>query len=410
MRGNFSFTLLGSIIYNGCQWAMVAVVTKFGSDIDLTHLIGALAISGPVITFFNLQMTPIQALDATSENSFADFLFLRLISQVASLTLLASFWFIADLSINAFSFLILVGLNRAIYSIGESFYGEQQKNERMGACGMSLGLKGIVSICVMLTLLTNNSTVFTALVGWGVSHLILLGFDILYTKPLLPSLRDMLPISSLKSIIKLARKGLPLGVSALLISIQINIPNYSLMISEHGNDVGVFGSILFLATIGRKIIEAVVRAIGPRLSRLIHEGNITRYISLRRLMVLFSGSIGIAALIVSYACGELLLKYLYTDHFVIYLPVLLWILAGETANFISLALEHALIARKMFRAQLISISFSVTALTIASFLLVPSHGINGAAWAVTAGGLARMLASISITLFTDNEQNTRSLA
>lgn len=410
MRGNFSFTLLGSIIYNGCQWAMIAVITKFGTAIDLTHLIGALAISGPILTFFNLQMTPIQALDANSENSFGDFLLLRLISQIASITLLVSWGLVSDLSTNEFSFLLLVGLNRAVYSIGESFYGEQQKHERMGAYGISLALKGMVSISVMLLLLTNNSTALTALMGWGLSHLVLLGFDILYTRPLLPSFRDMLPRSSIDSMLKLARKGLPLGVSALFISIQINIPNYSLMMSEHYDEVGIFGSILFLATIGRKIIEAVVRTIGPRLSRLIHEGNIARYVSIRRLMVLSSGAIGIIGLIVSYACGGILLDFLYTDGFAIYLPILLWILAGETANFISLALEHALIARKKFRAQLIAISSSIVPFTIAAFLLVPSYGINGAAWAVTIGGLVRMLTSIFLTISTDNEQSTPTLA
>ena len=387
---------MGGLIYSACQWAMIALVTKYSAG-DLKNIVIALSVSAPVIVFFNLQLRLLQALDSQSDHRFGDFISLRLIAQCFSLLILTiwAFWFNDDPSLVVC--LIVISTSRAFYSIGETFYGEQQKLERMGGIASSMTIKGTLSLICFSYFLISKSDLHSALIAWAAIHFMTLAFDIRQTLALGISAKDLLPTGTLKSMAKLAKKGLPLGISGLLISLQINIPNYALMSSEYKDEVGIFGAILFLTTIGRKFIESGVRATGPRLSNILAEGRTQRFRQLRFRLCMLSASLGIAGLLVTLFLGESLLAVLYTNAFVPYLPVLLWVIGGETLNFASLALEHALSAGKKFDAQLRSISLSVLVLVAASWYLIPDYGVSGAAWAIVLGGTARLITTILLT-------------
>lgn len=396
IRANFSFTLTGSLIYSACQWAMVALVTKY-SENDLSNLVIALSVSAPVIVFFNLQLRLLQALDADNKYLFGDLLSLRLIAQCLSLLVIGSWAYLFTDNSALATCIILISLSRAFYSIGESFYGEQQKAERMGGIASSMSLKGLLSITVFGYFLVIRDDLTAALMAWGSMHFLMLVFDVRQTLALGMAAKQLLPTVNFSAMASLAKKGMPLGFSGLLISLQINIPNYALMSSEYKSEVGVFGAILFLTTIGRKIIESGVRATGPRLANVLSEGRLERFQQLRMKLAALSGGLGVLGFAVALAFGEQLLSILYTDSFIPYSKVLLWVIIGETFNFSALALEHALSAGRKIDAQLKSITSSVVVLLAASWLLIPENGVAGAAWAVTLGGLARLLTTLFLT-------------
>ena len=375
---------------------MIALITKY-SPSDLDDIIIALSITAPVIVFFNLQLRLLQALDAQNGHRFGDFITLRLIAQCFSLGLLAIWAFAFNSNLSLAICLMVIATSRAFYSIGETFYGEQQKFERMGGIASSMAMKGALSLTCFSYFIIVKSDLYSALVAWAAIHFITLAFDIRQTLALGISAKELLPTSTFKSMGRLVKKGFPLGMSGLLISLQINIPNYALMSSEYKDEVGIFGALLFLTTVGRKIIESGVRATGPRLSNILAERRMQRFRQLRFRLCMLSASLGMAGLLAALFWGESLLAMLYTNAFVPYLPVLLWVIVGETLNFASLALEHALSAGKKLDAQLRSIVSSVLTLVVASWCLIPSYGASGAAWAVVLGGAARLLATIILT-------------
>jgi O-antigen/teichoic acid export membrane protein len=403
IRANFSFTLAGSLVYSACQWLMISLVTKSGNEEHLNNLVIALAISAPVIVFFNLQLRLIQALDVRQSYLFGDFLTLRLAAQLASLVTLTAWAILSDFDQAAFATLLLVGANRAVYSIGETFYGAQQRAERMGGIASSMALKGVFSIAFFGYFLHRTNSLTLALLAWGGAHLLLLLFDAERTVSLGVEPRSLRPSGNVTSIKALAKEGLPLGLSGVLIAIQINIPTYSMMASDYEGEVGIFGAILLLATVGRKVIEAAIRATGPRLANILGEGRCIRFRQLRIRLVLTAGSVGVLGYIIAQLFGEAILGLVYTKEFVPYLPVLLLIISGEVANFASLALEHALLAGRAFRAQMFSIGGSVITIATASLILIPELGAIGAGWTVLLGGLMRLLISVILTLKFDSK-------
>src|SRR5947208_17078221 len=77
LRRNFSWTLAGSVIYFGCQWAVTVLLAKLGSAEMVGQFAFALAIVMPVIALTGLQLRVVQATDAKHEFVFGYYLGLR---------------------------------------------------------------------------------------------------------------------------------------------------------------------------------------------------------------------------------------------------------------------------------------------------------------------------------------------
>ena len=85
LRVTFAWTLVGNIIYAGCQWGMISVLAKLGSTTAVGQFSLALAITAPVFMLTNLALRGVQATDARCEFSFADYFSLRWLGTAIAL-------------------------------------------------------------------------------------------------------------------------------------------------------------------------------------------------------------------------------------------------------------------------------------------------------------------------------------
>jgi len=55
LRRNFSWTLLGNVVYAGCQWAMLVVLAKLGTP----EMVGqfALVVTAPIVLYHDRYRT-----------------------------------------------------------------------------------------------------------------------------------------------------------------------------------------------------------------------------------------------------------------------------------------------------------------------------------------------------------------
>jgi hypothetical protein len=56
LRRNFSWTLLGNVVYSGCQWAMLMVLAKLTRPDQVGQFSLGLAVTAPVILLAGLQL------------------------------------------------------------------------------------------------------------------------------------------------------------------------------------------------------------------------------------------------------------------------------------------------------------------------------------------------------------------
>src|ERR1700678_241367 len=85
LRRNFVWTLLGNLVYAGCQWCMLIALAKLTNAQMVGQFALALAITAPVFMLTGLQLRVVQATDAGHEYRFEEYFSLRLICTCVGL-------------------------------------------------------------------------------------------------------------------------------------------------------------------------------------------------------------------------------------------------------------------------------------------------------------------------------------
>src|SRR5580704_14620345 len=89
LRVNFSWTMLGNVVYRGTQWGILVLLARLSSPEAVGQFSLGLAIAAPVMLFAGLQLRAVQATDARVQFQFSDYAGLRiLLTAVAALLIL----------------------------------------------------------------------------------------------------------------------------------------------------------------------------------------------------------------------------------------------------------------------------------------------------------------------------------
>jgi len=95
-----------------------------------------------------------------------------------------------------------------------------------------------------------------------------------------------------------------------------------------------------------------------------------------------AGALGIAGIGVAVFFGHLLLTLLYRPEYAEHTDVLIAMMVGGAFTYVAGLMASAVTAARCFARQIPVLATAVGAATLASYLLVPSHGLLGAAFAV----------------------------
>ena len=131
LRGNFSWTFAGNLVYAACQWGILVILAKLGSPEMVGQFTLGLAITAPIIMFTNLELRIVQATDARKQYSFSDYLGLRLISTALALAIITVISLLGGFRWETSLVIFLMGLAKAFESISDIFHGLIQQHERM---------------------------------------------------------------------------------------------------------------------------------------------------------------------------------------------------------------------------------------------------------------------------------------
>jgi O-antigen/teichoic acid export membrane protein len=115
-------------------------------------------------------------------------------------------------------------------------------------------------------------------------------------------------------------------------------------------------------------------------------------------MLLAAALIGTAGTVLSWLCGNLVLRWLYRPDYARYGGVLVWLAIAGGVTFVTGTLGTALMAARKFLAQ-VPINLLVIAVTAtACWQWIPRFGLWGAAYAVLAGMSANCLGNLCVLI------------
>lgn len=402
LRRNFSWTFVGNVVYAASQWASLAILARLGRPELVGKFALALAITAPIFLLGNLSLRTIQASDAREEHRFGDLLALRLITT--SLALFVTFAIAATANFPRETTLVIciVAVAKGFDAIGDIFNGLFQHHERMDLVARALMANGVLSLLAMAVALIAMKSVVWGSAGYAAASLVvLIGYSIPTGLVLLK--REKIETWSPLSIVgrpsndgyaihhsppamrRLLRLALPLGLAASLNSINANVPRYTVerFLGEH--ELGIFAALAYVVLAANLIASALAQSALPRLSRYHASGDIGSFQRLVSKLLGVAAVIGFIGCFVSAIFGSWILRILYGPEYARFDDVLLWLMIAATLACAGWFLDSSIFAAHRFLDQFrISIAVFVV-VGIACGVLVPHHGLIGAAWATCVG-------------------------
>lgn len=399
LRRNVAWTFGGNVIYAGCQWLMLAGLTKMTSQASVGQFALALAISAPVVMLTNLQLRAVLASDAHQRFDFATYWRLRLIGCGLALTVIASIALFGHRDAEGALVILAMGVAKCIEALSDVLYGVLQFHEDMETIARSMVLRGVLALGAFLLAVNRTGHVF---IGAGAIAAAWAAVFLLYDWPVTAHLRRLerthgtsssAARSPANGLVTLVRLSLPLGITMLLISLNTNVPRYFIESARGKAPLGVYAALSSPTVAGLLIVTALGQSAMPRLARLA-AGN--EHHAFRRLMLKLCGlGLGIATAGVAVAAlgGVFLLRILFTPEYADYAQVFVWLNVAAGVGYVASFLGYGLTALQRFDVQVPLFLVVVTVTTVGSWILIPSRGLLGATFALLAAAVVQLIGS-----------------
>jgi O-antigen/teichoic acid export membrane protein len=413
LRANFAWTFAGNIVYSGCQWGGLVVLAKLGTPELVGQYSLGLAIAMPVIMFAMLQLRPVIASDVREEYKFGEYLGFRIVTTVVASVVILAIPLVLRSGPMLTLLIFLVGLSQATEAISDVYYARLQSIHRMDRIAKSQILRGPLSLLVM-----GSAIYLTGQVVWGVAGLVLvrtlvlLSYDLRVqtqsSEPLLANadhqelqhLKELLrPLWDLRKMGKILWISLPLGLVALLLNLNTNIPRYFIQWRLGAHELGIFAAIAFLMSAGNLLVNALAQAVFVRFARSYADGNRSDFLSVLLKLVGVGTVLGAGGVLGAWIAGPELLRILYRPEYASHSGLLIWFMLAAWISYMGQFLGTAITAARFFVHQIPLNAAVALAIAAGSYLLVPRLGLTGGVLAIVMGGTVQLLGSIGLLVY-----------
>jgi len=394
LQVNAAWNLAGNVFYAACQWAFISILAKTGGARPVGEFALGLSIGAPVFMLGNLHLRAIQITDVGERHSFADYLGIRLITSLSSLAaaILLACWFSASAAVRLV--VAAVALAKTVEAVADIYQGVFQKHERMDLLARSLFWKGGASLAAFALAYALTRSVLWSAVSMAAAQLATLALhDAPRSMSLaffghLPAGRGFVsPRFCRTHIDQILRGAIPLGITMMLVSLQVNIPRLAIQRRLGTGELGIFAGITCFSTAGAMIINAIGGAAVPRLSAHYWRRDKSPFRMLFRRLVFAAVLFGSLTVAASAAFGGKALRLLYGEEYASHQGLLVWIMTSAAVSYVFSMLGFAATAMGRLRQQPLILGIATAALFAACEILVPRQGLVGAAWAMLIGTL-----------------------
>ena len=386
LRVNFSWTLIGNLVYAACQWAMLSVLAHLGKPEMVGQFALGLAVTAPVLMCANLNLRSVQATDSQREYSFADYLRLRLLTTSLVLPIIIGIAFFSGYRSTTLIVISLIGLAKSFESLSDIYYGLMQQNEQMRPIAISMIVKGILSLAAMaIVLMATGSLVWAVAALAVIWALIFFLYDLPQGRHLLIGDARAMQAGSTPVLTKLAILAAPMGLVMFLISFNSNVPRYFIEKQLGLRELGIFAALSYLIMASATVVGALGQSATPRLSNYYATGRRKDFVVLLAKLAVIATVIGALGILVAAIFGKPLLGLLYGAEYSQYGALFIWIMVVSWLADLGAMLGYGMTAARRFKVQAPLYGAVVVGTFISCWLLIPSHGLLGATLAIGIG-------------------------
>jgi O-antigen/teichoic acid export membrane protein len=399
LRANFAWTLVGNGVYSGCQWGLLVLLAKLGSPEMVGQFALGLAISMPVIMLANLNLRSVLTTDVGRRLDFGHYLGFRLITSVLALIIIAAIVLLAGHSREPAQVVLMVAVAQIVEAVSDVYYGLFQLRERMDRIAV-----GPASLVVMGVLVFATGSVFWGAFGLAMARLAVL---LLYDIPVsirgergeavsVEAVSGVRPRFDKAAQWSLLRCSFPLGIVALLVSLNTNVPRYFIQGSLGERALGIFSAIAFLLSSGNLIVGALGQAAFVRLATHYARSEMRDFGHLLLRLLGIGAVLGIGGIVVARFFGEVILSTLFKPEYAQEAHLLVWLMVAAAIGYLGQFIGYAMTAARYFRSQIPLFLMVVISAALSSAHFIPLYGLLGAIYALLISMLVQLAGSIIV--------------
>jgi len=412
LRANFSWTFVGNAIYSACQWGALVALAKLSSPVIVGQYALGMAIATPVTSLTGLQMRPVIASDVKQTYKFGEYLGCRLASTALAMLIILAIPLILHSGPTMTMLTFVIGLALAIESISDIYYARLQYIDRMDRIAKSQILRAPLSLMALCF-----GIYFTGKLNWAVAltvfvrAAVLLGYDrrvqthssepldanspasCLDFEHLKQTLRPRWELRNMGRILWLA---LPLGIVAMLVSLNSTMPRYFIQWKLGTRELGIYSALAFLMSAGNLLVSALAQAVFVPLARYYAEGRRRAFTFLLLKLMGIGTVLGAGGIFVAWIAGPKLLAIIYRPEYAAESRLLVWFMVVAWIGYLGQFMGGAMTSARLFTQQIPLFALGVLCITVGSYLLVPRMGLQGAIIASIVGLTVQLVVSAAI--------------
>jgi O-antigen/teichoic acid export membrane protein len=392
LRKGFIATFAGNVAFAASQWAALSLIARLGGAEMLGEYALALAIATPVALFSHLNLRAVLGTDMERRHPFGDYLAVRLgtialgVLAVAGIALAGRYaWPVAAV-------IVAVGVVLSADNLSDIYYAAMQRRDRMDQIGGATAVRGALSALALGLALWLTHNLLAAVAAQAAGRIAVL---LAYDRPV-GSAGESMATSGARAQAGILAMALPLGFVLMLLSLAGNMPRYAIEGRFGLAALGAFAAPASFMAVGSTMVNALGQAATPRLARCFSQGDAPRFRRLALQLIGVSALLGVAGIAVALTMGRFALALLYGRSYAAYASLLIWLMAAASVGYIAGALGYIITSARAFTAQAPLFAAVAASSGIASWLLVPRLGLEGAAVALGASSLVQAGGSLLI--------------
>jgi O-antigen/teichoic acid export membrane protein len=399
---NMSYMSVGTLIYAGCQWGMLILLAKLGSQEMVGQYTFAFSVTAPIIMFSNMQLRQVYISDRSQSHDYTQYLILRLFTLLISCITIFLFVILSNFSSDTALVVLIIGWSKVAESISDILQAFLQYHEEFRPIFISNTLKGISSLVFTgLVLFTSRNIVLSVFANSFAWFATLVLYDYPACKRFakqhkLPFLKLSCVSLHIPSLVKLLKTSFPLGVSILLVSLSVTSSNYIVARNIGLKELGLFSAILYIIEVGNRITVALAESSQPKLAAYYSTLEIKKFQKLLLYLIGIGTACGGVMILLSFVFGQQILNIMYGKAYGDNASLLQLISVVALLRYINNFFISANLATRQFWAQTFSSGLSFILVTISCIQLIPLFGLFGAALALLITAFVQLLSSAAI--------------
>jgi O-antigen/teichoic acid export membrane protein len=412
---NFTWTLVGNALYSGGQWATLIILAKLTRPELVGQYALALAIVLPVFMLTSLQLRSVVTTDVQERIRFQDYLGFRLVSTGLALVIIFGITLTSAYRWQLRAVILMMGLAQAIEAISDIYYARLQLKERLDRVSKSMITRTVLS-AVGLT----AGAYFAQSLLRGIAGIVLARAIVLSAYDTCGRTHDLDGQSERffrNDVLKprwdpqvqreLLWLSLPLGIIAVLVSLNSSVPRYFIEHALGERALGIFSAVAFMFAAGSMAITSLGQSAFTRLASSYAAGNLIEFRSVLGRLLAIGAIFGMCGIIVARVGGREILTILFRPEYAEHTDLLLIMMIAGAIQYPAALMGAAATAARFFKPQIPLLAIVIVTIGLSSYWIIPSYGLLGAGFAIVLTSIVLLIGEIILMAWVLRDLRTR---